>query len=173
MKRVIFGFALLMAGLMLPGAAVGGAHDSSFQVSTKLTGFQETPSILSDGTGTFSATVTGTSLTYRLRFSNLSAPVTQSHIHFGQTSVAGGVFVFLCSNLGNGTPGTPTCAENVTITRTVTAADIIGGAAGQGLAAGDFAGVVRVLRSGNAYVNVHSTAHPGGEIRGQLRVDED
>jgi hypothetical protein len=29
--------------------------------------------------------------------------------------------------------------------------------------------MVKAIRSGVAYVNVHSTLYPGGEIRGQLR----
>jgi hypothetical protein len=41
-------------------------------------------------------------------------------------------------------------------------------AAGQGIAAGDFAELVRAIRAGKAYVNVHSSVFPGGEIRGQL-----
>jgi hypothetical protein len=35
----------------------------------------------------------------------------------------------------------------------------------------EFAQLVRMLRSGLAYVNVHSTMSPGGEIRGQIRAD--
>ena len=30
--------------------------------------------------------------------------------------------------------------------------------------------LVRALRQDNAYVTVHTRAHPGGEIRGQLRI---
>jgi hypothetical protein len=43
-----------------------------------------------------------------------------------------------------------------------------GGAAAQGIAAGDFDELVRALRAGVTYANVHSQARPGGEIRGQL-----
>jgi hypothetical protein len=43
----------------------------------------------------------------------------------------------------------------------------------QGLAAGDLAAVVRAIRAGFAYVNVHTTVFPSGEIRGQIRGGED
>ena len=46
------------------------------------------------------------------------------------------------------------------------------GPAGQGIAAGEFAELVRALRAGAAYANVHTTAHPGGEIRGQVADDD-
>ena len=39
------------------------------------------------------------------------ARCTQSHVHFGQLSVNGGVSFFLCTNLGNGPAGTQACPE--------------------------------------------------------------
>ena len=54
------------------------------------------------------------------------------------------------------------------MSRTVTAADVIG-PTGQGIAAGEFAEVLRAIRQGVAYANVHSMRNLGGEIRGQIR----
>ena len=50
------------------------------------------------------------------------------------------------------------------------AADVIGvaGGAAQGIANGDFDDLVRAVRAGAAYVNVHSTTRPAGEVRAQL-----
>jgi len=57
------------------------------------------------------------------------------------------------------------------VTGTITAADILAITA-QGLAAEDFAGAVRAIESGNTYVNVHTTLFPGGEIRGQIQIND-
>src|SRR6516162_9905633 len=79
---------------------------------TKFSGFNEigglgageTGAILSEGQGTLTVNLDDTAkqLTYTLTYSGLSAPVTQAHIHFGKNHVAGGIIVFLCTNLGNG-----------------------------------------------------------------------
>ena len=95
--------------------------------------------------------------------------MTQSHIHFGQKSVTGGVSVFFCSNLGNGPAGTQACPPGpATVSGHVTAANVIG-PAGQGIAAGEWSELVAAICAGVTYVNVHSTTYPGGEIRGQLK----
>lgn len=132
----------------------------------KLSGFQETPSILSTGSGTFKWSLdnTGKIISFVLTYSNLSSPATMSHIHFAQAGVAGGVIVVLC---GGSKPACP-ADVNGTVNGTITAADVVGVPA-QGVNAGSFADLIAILRSGNAYVNVHSTAHPGGEIRGQIK----
>ena len=38
----------------------------------------------------------------------------------------------------------------------------------QQLSAGDLADMLRAMRVGAAYVNVHTAVSPGGEIRGQV-----
>jgi hypothetical protein len=53
------------------------------------------------------------------------------------------------------------------VTGTLRPADVIG-PAGQGITAGQFEELVRAIRAGATYVNVHSSLYPGGEIRGQL-----
>ena len=42
----------------------------------------------------------------------------------------------------------------------------------QGIAAGEFDELVRAMRAGVTYANIHTTAHPGGEIRGQIGDDD-
>jgi len=79
-----------------------------------------------------------------------------------------GFSVFLCSNLGNGPAGTPKCPQSGQVTGTITAAQVIG-PEGQGISPGEFGELLRAIRAGVAYVNVHSDNFPAGEIRGQLR----
>jgi len=43
----------------------------------------------------------------------------------------------------------------------------------QGIAAGEIAEIIRAMRAGVTYANVHTNKHPTGEIRGQLRTDDD
>ena len=42
------------------------------------------------------------------------------------------------------------------------------GPSGKGIAPGEYAELLRAIRSGVTYANVHSTLHPGGEIRAQI-----
>ena len=48
--------------------------------------------------------------------------------------------------------------------------DVVG-PSDQGIAAGEFAELVRAIRNGATYVNVHTAAWPKGEIRGNIRRD--
>jgi hypothetical protein len=166
------GAALVAIGLTL---SVASADSPSIHAKAKLSGFNESPPKLSGGTGTFSATAQGGSLTYTLTYSGLSTSAVMAHIHFGQPGVNGGIFLWLCGSVvAPGPAGTPTCpAAGGTVTRTVTAADIVGPVPDQGLSNGDFAGALRILESGNAYVNVHTTRFGAGEIRGPVRTDDE
>lgn len=159
--------AMLTAGVVVLWG--GAAHAKEF--SAHLSGFNETPAILSDGTGTFSIDLDtkAAMANYTLTYSNLSAPVTQAHIHFAKARVAGGIIVFLCTNLGNGPAGTPTCPANGgTVTGTITASSILAVPA-QLVPAGNFDALEDALTSNTAYANVHTTNAPAGEIRGQIR----
>jgi len=155
----------------------GHDRNSKFFVSADLIGFQEVPALSTVAHGHFSAWVDtkANTITWRLTYDALEGAVQQSHVHFGQKSVNGGVSFFLCSNLANGPVGTLTCpAGPAELTGVITADLVIGPgptatAAGQGIEPGAFAEIVAAIRDGVAYANVHSAKWPGGEIRGQLR----
>jgi len=166
------------------GAVLGGAAQAQ-EFSARLSGFEEvggvgagqTGAILSNGTGKLSLDVdkNSASASYRLSYSGLSSDVTQSHIHFGKRHVGGGIMVWLFQSAAkpSPTPGTPTCpAGGGTVTGTLTPANVV--AIGtQNVTAGDFDALRDALASDTAYVNVHTVNFPAGEIRGQVRRQDD
>jgi CHRD domain len=176
-RRTQLVLALIMAAMTVTttaSAAVADGSDSQGKPSIlreSLTGYEEVPLALSTtGNGEFRARIDDArqEISYELSYAALEGTVTQAHIHFGSKSQAGGISVFLCSNLGNGPVGTQACpAAPATISGTIRPADVIGPAA-QGITAGQFAELVAAIRADTAYVNVHSTLYPGGEIRGQI-----
>lgn len=148
-------------------AIATAAHAENVRIV--LTGYEEVPAISTSAEGEFTATIAENQITYELTYSALAGDVQQAHVHFAQTAVNGAIAVFLCTNLGNGPGGTQACPPGpATITGTILPADVGSGADAQGLAAGEFAELVDAIRAKAAYVNVHSTVHPAGEIRGQL-----
>jgi hypothetical protein len=163
----VLALVALAVALALPVWGQGGGAGS-----TRLRAFEEVPAISSPGVGEFSVRIggSGTSLSYQLSYRNLLGNVTQSHIHIAQRGVNGGIMIFLCSNLGNGPAGTQACPPSPgSISGTIEADDVVAAAAAQGIAAGELGEVLRAMRNGVTYVNVHSDLFPGGEIRGQLR----
>jgi CHRD domain len=173
MRLKTLAFVMFLAAPLMPG---GYAKATEF--SATYSGFEEvgalnaeTGAIFSPGTATLDLNLdrNARTLTFKLTFSGLSAPVTQSHIHFGKRHVPGGIMVFFCSNLSNGPVGTHLCpAGGGTVTGTITGASVLA-LAGQNVPAGDFDALVAALDSNTAYGNVHTTAFPAGELRGQIR----
>ena len=180
--------AVALATLTLGASADGGKSSS---VSTNLTGYQETPATInSSGSGEFAAKISadGTEIQYVLRYRDLSTNVLQSHIHFGRPALTGGIVLFLCTNLNPpaGVPTPPACPQapvgggTQTVTGTLTAANMLvpnlaSNPASQGIdpGAAGFAEVVKAIRNGAAYANVHTAKVPSGEIRGALGKPHD
>ena len=179
----------LVALLSVPLTGVAITQDDTAATSlattkdyrARLSGFFElgpinanTGAILTDGAGRLHLDVDQNNATYTLTYSGLTTNVTQAHIHFGKVHNAGGIFAFLCTNLGNGPAGTPACPPTGgTVTGTITAASIVA-VPRQNIPAGNFGVLLAALRSNTAYVNVHTVQFPGGEIRGQVELrDED
>jgi hypothetical protein len=170
-----FGVAAL--ALALCSAVSSQARDRDEIYVVPLRGFEEVPAVSSAARGLFKARIdeaAGT-ITYELRYETLQGDIRQAHIHFGQRGVNGGISVFLCQTATNVDPTglSPTCtAPPAAITGVLTSANIIG-PSGQGIAATEFAELVRAIRAGVAYVNVHSSVFLGGEVRGQIRDRDD
>ncbi len=173
MKKLLIGTVLAAACLL----ALTGSHTTraraangvSTVLSTPLSGFQEPPAIASSASGSFSAVLSddGSSMDYVLSYSGFQTDVRVSHIHLGLPGVNGGVTVFLCG--GGGKPDCP--ARDGTVTGTITADDV-GPIPTQRLLAGDLPTLLAAINHGATYVNVHSVDLPGGEIRGQISVNQ-
>jgi CHRD domain-containing protein len=163
----------LTLGSYALAAAVGGRTDAqqtgSFRAN--LTGYQETPAVSSTGSGHFRASrVEDEKLHYVFTYEDLEGGASLfAHVHFGQRSVAGGVSFFLC---GGSTKPDPCPDVAGRVEGDVTPADIIG-PNGQGIEPSSFAEILRAMRAGVAYVNIHTTRWPGGEIRGQIVKESD
>lgn len=154
-------------------ALAGGGRE----IRERLTGFEEVPVVSTEAEGKFKARVHGDRITYELRYEDLEGDVTQAHIHLGQRDVNGGISVWLCGNPNPPVivppPGTQECPDSpATITGVITADNVVG-PTGQGIAPGEFDELLRAIKAGVTYANVHSTMFGGGEIRAQLNDDRD
>ena len=133
---------------------VSAAGAETFKAS--LSGAQEAPAVSGNGTGsaTFTIAADGTSIAYSVTYSGLTGAVVAAHIHAGSVGVSGPIIL----------PLTPAASP---MTGTLTAADF---KAAGGITT--FDGALAAIRAGGTYVNLHTAAHPGGEIRGQLNGPE-
>ena len=164
----------LSAGLLACGVATACADLSTtprrdeFFVTPTLSGSAERPNpVTTSASGSFlaaardTATIAGKKdslavLRFALGVSNINA-ATAAHIHAGGADVAGPVIVVLFAGptTGNAFTGELNRGD---ITRSSTFS-----------APFTFDSLLTRMRNGTAYVNVHTTANPGGEIRGQIQ----
>jgi hypothetical protein len=129
-----------------------------------LTGGQEVPPVQTKATGqaTFKLSQDGKSLHYKLSVANLLG-ITMAHIHIGPPGQNGPVAVWLY-------PSHPYPElkigkfSGVLAEGTVTAKNLAGPLKGKSLPA-----LIKDMKSGRAYVNVHTSAHPEGAIRGEIK----
>jgi hypothetical protein len=176
MKKLVFAVAIVSLGaaaLIATAIAKNGNGGGGRSFSAQLSGYEEIiagppegGAVSTVGSGRFTAKVRNDPLRieYRLRYEDLEGATTsQAHIHFGQRHTNGGVSAFLCGG-GDKPPCTPDSGD---ISGTIDAADVVG-PANQGIAAGELAELIRAMRNGATYVNIHTDIYPGGEIRGQI-----
>jgi hypothetical protein len=146
------------------------------RIEGALSGYEEVPAVSTTGNAQFEARIVDESqIDWVLSYSDLEGAIQQVHIHLGNLGVNGGITVFLCTNLGNGPAGMQPCpAPPATISGTILAADVspnipaTAAARTQGLDTGEIDELIAAIRAGVTYVNVHTTAWPGGEVRSQI-----
>ena len=123
------------------------ATNSVSQLTVSLNGAAERPNQVATGaTGFGRLSIEGNALTYRINFSDLSGPATAAHIH-GPADTENPADVMIGLNFTAATSG----ALSGTLDLSTLSAD-----------------QANSIRTGSAYVNIHTLAHPDGEIRGQL-----
>ena len=140
--------------------ACGGGQTGSNHFAATLSAANEAPNNGSPATGTADYVLTGDGVVYTITYANLSGPPGASHIHVGAAGINGPVVVPF-SGLPTGTSGT--------FSGTFTTTGVKAGTSGTTtISAGNLDDILNAFRSGNAYTNIHTTANPGGEIRGQV-----
>jgi len=173
--QLILAFSMAAASLMLAANAVADSKGNGRdRIRVTMRGFEEAPVVITSASGELRLTIDDAAGTieYELSYENLEGAVTQAHIHIGQRDVSGGIALWLCQTPGTQAPAavaaiTPFCPATGTVSGKLTAANVIG-PVNQAVPANDLDDVIRAIRAGKAYGNVHSTSATGGEVRGQL-----
>lgn len=145
-----------LAGLAM--AAACEEDDNGERFGATLSGSAEVPPVTTQATGSATFTIDGDEVRYQVQAQNLNA-ATVAHIHSGAPGQSGPPVVFLFQS------ATPVNVNGALATGSFDATKMI---ASTGVS---YDSLLSLMRRGNAYVNVHTTARPGGEIRGQIVRD--
>jgi len=142
---------LAIAALVAAPASVFAAEP----FSATLDGDSEVPPVTGlTASGTASVTISDdeSEIAYEVTYQDLTGPVMAAHIHYGDTDEAGGV-IFPLAQGASPFSGTLTEADFTPLD---------GGPQ-------TYEEALAEIRAGMTYVNLHTEANQGGEIRGQLR----
>ena len=156
-SRALFAWAGLMAAIVASATALACGSDNTITTPTTVTfgttmnGAGEFPAKNVPGVGTATIVKSAGTYTYTITYSGMSGPLTGAHIHGPAAAGVNTVVIVPFNSAGAGTSGTLTGTFTSTNTPTISndSLDVL-------------------MRTGNAYVNLHTAANPGGEIRGQL-----
>ena len=161
MRRRLIVVVTGLLALSLLTAAGHNNGDRNFKAD--LSGSEEVPTaVVTETTGkaTFHANRDLTELRFKLQIDNGVGilAVAGAHIHCGAAGTNGPVAAFLAGAVPpSGLDG------SVDVRTTLTDASVLPTDCGTTISE-----LVNAMRAGNTYVNVHSAANPGGEIRGQI-----
>ena len=145
-------------------------HETLVTFHIRLTGDQQSPPVTTAAFGFAEVRLfqngTSSAIEFRVVVCNI-ANVIASHIHVGAAGTNGPVVLpfFGSSTPFNSTRGCDTLAEGTRTSDNLVARPDAG--------INTWTDFINALIAGNSYVNVHTTAHTGGEIRGQLVREQD
>ncbi len=119
--------------------------ESDYAYTAKLDGAQQVPAVTTTayGLGVFNLSQDMSTLSIDVLVQGLSGAITSAHLHTGAAGATGGVAIDLTSMISGNT---------------------ISGEVNPSAFLAD-------LKAGNIYINIHTSANAGGEIRGQLWHD--
>jgi len=119
-----------------------------------LSGAREVPAVQTTASGQATFNRVGAKVTYTVTATGFSTPLTVGHVHIGDVGVIGPVIVPFTIVAQSGTVASGSIDLSVPITQ------------GNITISGD--SLRTLFESGKSYVNLHTAAYPGGEIRGQI-----
>ena len=161
-RKTLYTLPLLLF-LMLGIAVAPALAASNRNFSTHLSGGGEVPPVdtKAQGQAIFMLNKDGQTLHYKLLAANIEN-LLQAHIHMAPEGVNGPIVAWLYP------PAPPAVLipgkfNGVLAEGAITAANLVGPLVGHPLS-----DLVAAMEAGNAYVNIHTTQNPTGEIRGQI-----
>ena len=144
-------------------ACGGSSNAPATNFSATMNGANEVPPVTSGGTGAATVTINGAAGnytgSYSVNFSGLTAPANVSHIQVVTTGGATGPVIVGFTGVPAATSGSFSGSFSATDVKPQTNPPLA-----------NMDDLVAAIRAGNAYVNIHTSTNPTGEIRGQLQA---
>jgi hypothetical protein len=154
MKRVL----QLLFLCVLAAVVAQPAYAAQKRVHAKLSGSQEVPKVKTGAKGTFTLLFYQDALSFELNVDGIMNP-TGAYIHLGKKGENGPAIAGLFAG-----PAKEGLFNGILAQGAITPESLLGEFQGKPIA-----DLVRLLKSGNAYVNIQTETFPDGEIRGQIK----
>jgi len=143
-KNYILG--VILGASILGTAQMGGMHTDQLTFSAKLDGSQANVTTSALGVGAFTLNATMDTICYTVSVNGMSGSITAAHLHTGTIGNNGAVAIPL------------TGIDNNKITGIITGTTLTDN--------------LPTFITGGLYVNLHTSANPAGEIRGQVYLEQ-